>query len=313
MARSILEIATEVCDRETIACPSTLFGTNDKIARILRTAAKDTLRDLMRSAMKNGVSGFVSQWVFATKPNIYAYRLPPDFYKMVPGTEQRDRWPLGILGPVSPQTWSNWIAGTATTAVPMGWRIKNNLIHIEPPPSANEIVVIEYLSRYLVARDATDEDLEPVNGILQPISPLVPREGYIAPGSLEYVETTNPTVWGSGIWGVSIWGTTPTYELRRIPGSSNNTSFPQYQVRAEEFASDSDTSALDDDHVLSLGMSWRLLKAMRRPYAEARDEFEREKEVFLANDASAGRDFIFGDDCPHEEVMPLGGDNWLVT
>lgn len=313
MARSIYEIATEVCDRETVNVPATLFGTNDRIARYLRTAAKDTLRDVMRSAMANGVSGFHSQWVFATRPNVYAYQLPPDLYRVIPGTEQRDRWPLGILGPVSPQTWSNWVSGLAYTAVPMGWRIKNNLLHLEPPPTTAEIVVIEYLSRYPVARAATDADLAPSGGYLQPIAPLIPREGYLSSDAYATVTTEGASEWGTAVWGTAVWGSLPHTELRRIPTNAANTSFPAYQVRAEDFSADTDTSALDDDHILSLGMSWRLRKSLGRSYLEAKDEYDREKDVFLSNDASIGRDFTFGEGGPRNEIEPLGGGNWRLS
>ena len=313
MARTILEIAVEVCDRATVNCPTTLFDTNDRIARNLRVAAKDTLRDLMRDAMKNGLQGFHSQWVFAVKPGIYAYPLPPDFYKMIPGTEQRNRWPLGILGPVTPQTWSNWLSGLAYTAVPMGWRISNNLIHFEPPPTQEEVVIIEYLSRYPVARDATEADLAPVDGFLQPIAPLIPRDGYIGADSLGAVIGSGASTWGTGTWGTAVFGSTPAKELRRIPTKAGETAFPNYQVRAENFTADTETSALDDDHVLSLGMTWRLRKGLSMPYAEAKDEYEREKNVFLANDASRGRTLTFGDDGPKNEIEPLGGGNWAVT
>lgn len=313
MARTIFEIATEVCDRVTVASPDSLFGNNDRIARTLRVAAKDTIRDMMRSAMKNGMSSLQSQWVFATKPKVYAYSLPPDFFKMLPHTEQRNRWPLGIIGPANPQTWSNWIGGAAYTAVPMAWRIANNLIHLEPPPTETELVLIEYLSRYPVARDATDADLAPVDGRLAPISPLVPREGYIAAGALDAVPTSGASKWGEATWGTAVWGSTPAQELRRVPTGAANTRFPAYQVRAEEFTADTDRSAFDDDHVLSLGLTWRLRKGLRMPYAEAHEEYEEEKGVFLANDASRGRTIVFGDDVPHEGVVPLGGDRWLVS
>lgn len=313
MSRSIYAIAEEVCDRVTVGCPDTLFGTNDRIARILRVAAKDTLRDIMRDAMKNGVSGFQSQWVFATKPGVYAYSLPPDFYKMIPGTEQRNQWPLGILGPVNPQTWSNWIGGAAYTAVPMAWRISNNLVHIEPPPVSAELILIEYLSHYMVVRDAVDGDLAPVDGRLAPISPLIPREGYVADGALDTVPTSGASKWGEAVWGTAVWGSTPAQELRRVPVSASDTKYPAYQVRAAEFTGDTDECALHDDHVLSLGLTWRLRKGLRMPYAEAFDEYDTEKGVFLANDASRGRTIVFGEDGAHDQVVPLGGDRWVVT
>lgn len=308
----ILSLAQDVCDRVTVNVPTTLFGTNDRIARILRLAAKDTIRDIMRAGQMNGLQGFHSQWIFATRPGVYAYVMPTDFLRILPGTEQRNSWPLGLIGPVSPQTWAGWIAGVESVVTPMSWRIKNNLIHIEPPPVAAEIVMIEYLSRFPVARNATDDDLLPVDGYLQPIAPLVPREGYLSSDAYSTIEVTGSSEWGSATWGTAVWGTTPHGEVRRIPAGTSNTSFPAYQVRAEEFTSDTDTSALDDDHVLSLGMTWRLRKGLSMPYAEDRDEYEREKDVFVANDASRARTFEIGNSVSHYDVAPLGGGRWMV-
>lgn len=313
MSRTIKELAIEVCDRVTVNSPDEIFGTNDRIARILRVAIKDTLRDIMRDAMRNGVSGFQSQWIFATKPGVYAYKMPPDLYKIIAGTEQRSRWPLGIIGPVNPQSWSNWISGAQYTTVPMGWRIKNNLIHFEPTPTNEEIVVIEYLSSYTVARDATDDDLAPVGGYLQPIAPLVPREGYLSDNAYDAIDTGTHSQWGAATWGASVWGQTPARAARRIQAGTAETNFPAYQVRAENFTKDTDRCAIDDDHIVSLGMTWRLRKGLSMPYAEAHLEYEREKGVFLSNDASVGRVINFSDYGPSHEINPLGDGQWLAT
>lgn len=314
MARTVRELAIEVCDRVTVNTPDTIFGNNDRIARNLRIALKDTIREIMRLSMKNGVSALHSQWIFATKPGIYAYRTPPDFHKMIPGTEQRNRWPLGILGPVNPQTWSNWISGLETVAVPMGWRIKNNLMHFEPVPQAEELIVIEYISRFPAIRDATPEDMAPVDGRLEPISPLVPREGYVAKQALDAVDVMSPSDWGVAQWGTALWGETPLEVMRRIPYDPAETNlFPPYQVRKPEFDNDNDICAFDDDHVISLGMTWRLRKGLRMDYAEAYDEYERETDVFLANDASRARTFSIGEGIVEHEVAPLGDGQWSVS
>lgn len=312
MAQSILSMAIDVCDRNTVKAPTTLFDTNDKIARILRMAANDTVRDIMRSAMRNGLSGYKAQWVFSTKPGVYSYKLPPDFYRVIPGTEQRDRWPLGILGPVNPQTWSNWVSGLGYSAVPMGWRIANDLIHLEPIPTQTEAVVIEYMSRYVVMRAATDADLAPVDGRLEPIAPLVPRDGYLGTGALSAVQSGG-SAWGTALWGTGVWGSTPEQEMRRIPAEVPATKHPEYQVRAERFTSDDDTSAMDDSHVLSLGMTWRLLKGMRKPYAEEKNEYEDEKDRFLGDDASQGRTIVFGELRTRHEIEALGSGNWMLS
>ena len=57
MARTILAIAQEAANRENTAPPpATLFGTNDRVARILRVAIHDTMRDVMRSSVWSGSS-----------------------------------------------------------------------------------------------------------------------------------------------------------------------------------------------------------------------------------------------------------------
>lgn len=310
MSRSIKELSIEVCDRVTVNTPETIFGTNDRIARILRTSVNDILRDIMRSAMRNGVSGFQSQWVFATKPGVYAYRMPPDLYKVIPYTEQLGRSPIGILGPVNPQTWNNWVSGASYSTIPMAWRIKNNLIHFESTPTKEEIVIIEYLSRFPAVRDATDDDLEIVDGRLTPIASLVPRDGYVAPDALNAVEREG-SKWGSAEWGTALWGKTATAELGRIPVTS--TKFPAFQVREEKFQSDDDICAIDNDHVVSLGMTWRLRKGLSMPYAEEMNEYETEKDLFLAQDGSIGRDFSFGNGNSGDEVTPLGNGIWSVS
>lgn len=314
MTQTIFEIAQEVCDRVTVNVPSTLFDTNDRIARILRTAAKDITRDIMRDGMRNGLTAFQSQWVFATRPGVYAYQLPPDFYRMIPRTEHYGASPIGVLGPVSPQTWSGWTAGAAATIIPMGWRIKNNLIHLASTPTKEEIVVIEYLSRYSVARDATNADLLPVSGRLVPISPLVPIDGYIAPDAADVLEKTisSASDWGQAYWGSAVWGNTARDILHRIPVSTSNTRFPAFKVRAETFTDDNDTSAFQDTHVLSLGLTYMLRKGLQMPYLDDFNEYETEKETMLAHDGGAMRTINIGGETINE-VEPIGNGRWLVS
>ena len=95
--------------------------------------------------------------------------------------------------------------------------------------------------------------------------------------------------------------------------STSNVSHPAFQVRAEELTADTDKTAIDDDHVVSLGMSWRLRKSLSMPYAEARAEYESEKEVFLSKDGSKGRTICFGGNDLGVETYPLGNGQWAVS
>lgn len=108
MARSILAIAKEAAERDSTApAPTALFGSNTKVAKTLLVAATDTMREYMRRSGHTGLSEFHSTWVFALQPGRFAYPLPPDYLRMIPNTEHRGGWPLGLVGPASAETWAS--------------------------------------------------------------------------------------------------------------------------------------------------------------------------------------------------------------
>lgn len=314
MPKTILKIAQGVCDRETVNAPETLFGTNDRHARVLRKAASDTVHEIMDRATAIGVSGLAAQWAFATRPGIYCYRLPPDFYREIPNTEFRQQWSLGVYGPVGPEAWNLWLSGSEATALPMSWRIRNNLIWIEPVPTEAEVVVIDYLSNFMVTRDATASDMEVRDGYQLPKAGLVPRDGYVTEETLALVQTTTTAVWGAAVWGGSVWGTTAEAELRRIPGASDTyDGFPPFQVRQEDFQADTDVCALGDDHLLSLGMSYRLRRSLSMSFTVRRDEYLRRMDTFLSRTNGAAKPIALDRSPSQAELMPLGNGRWRIS
>ena len=313
MARTILEIAQEAAERDATApAPAKLFGTNDRIARILRNAAKDTLREYLRSSGWQGLSEFHSTWVFSLLSGQYAYQLPPDFLRVIPRTEQRNGWPLGLVGPASPQSWAAWVFGGSAVAAPMGWRIRNNALFIEPTPTTTELVVIEYISRYPVVSEIVDGDynlsLEPP----QTYAPFVPRDGHLTLSNDDLVTTPGA---GDGEfdvsgWGAGQWPEDPMEFLRRIHPLSSEAPLPQ--VRRPEFTADTDLPAFEDDYPLSLGMTFRLRRALGMPFAEHAAEYEAELSVKGATDAGGPRDFRLGSCYEGGSAIPLGGGKWMV-
>ena len=137
MGRRILDIAVEAAERDATApAPTTLFATNNKVAKILRIAARDTLREYLRASDWIGLSEHHATWAFVTHPGRFAYPLPPDFLRLIPNTEHRGGWPMGLVGPATPQAWAHWLFGGGGTApVQMGWRIHNGAIWVEPTPT----------------------------------------------------------------------------------------------------------------------------------------------------------------------------------
>ena len=332
MGRTILEIAQEAAERDATAPPPVkLFGGGDQVSRILIHAAKDTMREYLRQSNWAGLSEFHSAWVFSLQRGKCAYPLPPDFLRMIPGTEQRSRWPMGLLGPATPQAWASWVHGGSAVAAPAGWRIKNNALWIEPTPNKNELVVIEYITRYPVVSRVRDGDFDFSLSVPQTYVPIVPRDGHLSVGDRNLILgedlTTRPDEsaqydvglgYDVAIWpdepavlaDVSTWPTEPMDALRRINPASEAAPLPE--VRRPEFTADTDSPAFDDDHILSLGMTFRLRRALGLPFLEHAAEYEEEMEIKLATDAGGARAFRLGGDRPLGGQVPLGGGLWLI-
>lgn len=316
MGRQILEIAQEAAERDATApAPAKLFGTNDRIARILRMAAKDTMREYLRSTNFVGLSEFQSTWVFTLTPGRFAYPLPPDFLRLIPGTEHRNGWPLGLIGPSSPQTWAAWLHGGSAVASPMGWRIRNGALWIEPTPSAAELVAIEYISRYPVVSLVQDGDFDLTTSPLQTNAPVVSRDGYLSMPDASLLEApeADDALYGDDETGYDegTYGAEPEEVLKRLHPLSAVDPLPQ--VRRPEFTADTDEPAFDDDYLLSLGMTFRLRRGLGLPYAEHAAEYEEEMQVKAATDAGAGESISMGRCADGFETYPLGNSRWMVS
>lgn len=313
MARAILDIAQEAAERDnTCPPPATLFGTNDRIARITRQALKDTMRDIMRRSEDRGLSDVKSLWALVLQPGVFTYQLPPDYLRMIPNTETRGGMPLSLLGPASSQSWSAFIAGAAAMPVMgMTWTIGNGVITFAPTPSAQELVVIQYISKYMVVSPIMPGDYDagtPPNAI----PPTVPREGFIDGDAPEVVyEQQSDFEYGTAPgFDAGLWTAEFSEILRRINPLA--TTGPAPMVRREEFTTDADKPAFEDDYVLSLGLTYRMRRGLGLDYAEQAAEFEEELSMKLGTDAGSARAFTIGRNAPDCEIAPLGNGQWLV-
>ena len=313
MARTILEIAREAAERDATApAPSALFGSDTKISKILRTAATDTMREYLRKTAHVGLSEFQSTWVFLLSPGRFAYPLPPDFLRTIPNTEYRGGWPLGLIGPASPATWASWVFGRCAPPIQTGWRIRNEAIFFTPTPSTAELVYIEYISRYPVVSFLQESDYDMSGPVPICNAPFVPRDGYI-----EDTGDLPPLTPGTGGydtlpgWDEATFGQERSEFLRAINPLSGRAPLPQ--VRRPDFSADTDTPAFQDDHLLSLGMTFRLRRALGMDYSEIAAEYEEEMEVKASTDAGgAGRINMRHSDRV-DGMVPLGGGRWMVS
>lgn len=314
MARTILEIAKEAAERRATApAPTTLFNTNNKTAKTLRIAAGDIMREYLRVSNFEGLSEFQSTWAFSLVPGRFAYPLPPDFLRMIPNTEHRGGWPMGLIGPASPQTWANWIFGGSAAPVEMGWRVRNNALFIDPTPKTYELVTIEYISRYPVVSVVREGDYDISQNPPVCTAPFVPRDGQMTiPPELNVTENLEDEgEYDEPGYDEAVFGQSTHEALRRI--APTTALAPLAQVRRPYFTHDEDLPAFEDDYLLSIGMTFKLRKALGMDYAEEAAEFEREMEMKAATDAGGPRNIRLGCNRDQAEVWPLGDGKWMVS
>lgn len=314
MTRSILDIAKEAMDRDnTGPQPTTLFGTNNRDARILRVAAKDVMRDIMRNTEWRGLSELTSTWVLALQPGVFAYPLPPDFLRLIPNTEFRNGWPMGLIGPATPQVWSHWLHGGGVTPTSMGWRIKNNAIFIHPTPDSAELVTLEYISKYLVVATVETGDYDgemPPN----PVDGVVPRDGHIEGDASQILYEATGSEFAYEVdpgYDAAEWATELYEILQRINPFSLVAPLPQ--VRREEITADTDMVALADDYLLSIGLTWRYRSALGKEHTQLKADYYAELEMKLGTDAGGARNIPLGRDRIEVGCVPLGNGDWMIS
>lgn len=312
MARTVLQIAREAAEREATApAPPRLFQTENKIAKILRTAAGDTVRDYLRTTGWAAQSEFASTWVFSTVPGRYAYPLPPDFLAMIPDTEHINGSPLSVLGPATPDTWAGWVYGGGASRSEMGWRIRNGALWVHPTPTQAQLVTMDYISRYPVVSTIQPGDYDLTKTPPVCIAPFVPRDGQIDLGQDITPEISGTATYDAGPgFEEGVFPVADHEVLKRLSPLSQVAPLPQ--VRREAFSADTDMPAFTDDHMLSLGMTFRLRRALGMDYAEVAAEYEAEMERKAATDGGGSRGFQIGT-CDAPDLVPLGGGRWIVS
>jgi hypothetical protein len=172
---------------------------------------------------------------------------------------------------------------------------------------------MEYISRYLVVSEIEAGDYDasvPPNAI----SPTVPRDGVITGDASElvYEDTGSEFAYGAAPgWDAAVWAAELSDILKRINPLS--LAAPAPQVRRAEFTADADKPAFEDDYVLSLGMTYRLRRALGKPYVEHAAEYEAELDTKIGTDAGHARPFHIGSRETIDDVVPLGGGTWMVS
>lgn len=114
------------------------------------------------------------------------YPLPSDWQQEIPQTEwdRTNRWPLN--GPKSSQEWQNFKSGIVYAGPRLRFRIRSNSIELNPVPTANGTLALEYLSNAWVV---------PVSGsnkstfTLDTDSPIFRDSLFVAALKLRFLQT----------------------------------------------------------------------------------------------------------------------------
>lgn len=319
MARTLLEIGRAACIRAGLAPPTQIVGSNHTTARRIAVAAEDTISHMARRAGHGGWSDLRSEWVFMLRPGKYAYALPADFLRPATGTFRRDGSPFSMLAPASPRQWAAYRSGPTEPVAPYAWRIANGALVIEPPAQAEEIMRFEYQSRYPVVRSAAITDYQIMgpsadgsSTFYLPRVGLVPLEGAIDvnPGDVATEAGSSwdvaPPGWDEAKWGGPLEGYYALFR-REVPLAAA-------KVRVPTFESDDDEPAFRFEHPVSLGITWRMLRQLRQPYAEERAEYEAAVSAALGWDNGGAHDILVGAEAEWPDAYPTADSTrWMVS
>ena len=296
--RTILDIAHDAADRATTQRPATLFD-DSLVARYLRVGAQDTARDIMRKALGGqGWTALQATWVFRIEIGVQSYLLPPDFGQMIPDTQHRRSWSVGLLGPVPLAEWHDYLYGLSAPASGMSWRVQNNRLYVEPVPAVTEFATIGYISNWPVVQPVDGADFLQADvsaaQAARVVLPLVSREGYIGTNAAALGMTANEF----------------SQKFRLLTPTQGVDLKSEAMARKERFTTDTDMPALDD-HLMGLGMTWRLRKSLEKPYAEEKAEFDEECDVRLGTDGGGAQPISLQADSA-DPVTFLEGGRYVI-
>ena len=296
--RTILAIGQDAADRAETQRPATLFD-EARVSRYLRIGAHDTAREIMRKALGGqGWSALLATWVFRIEPGVQSYLLPPDFGSMIPDTQHRQSWAVGLLGPVPLNEWHDYLYGLSAPASGMSWRVQNNRLYVEPAPASAEFATIGYVSDWPVVQPVDGADFLKADvsaaQAARVVLPLVSREGYI----------------GTNAAALGMTASEFSEKFRLLTPTQGVDVASEAMSRKERFTADNDMPALDE-HLMGLGMTWRLRKALGKPYAEEMAEFHEECDVRLATDGGGARPISLQAD-RYDPVTFLEGGRYVI-
>lgn len=144
---SLLTICQAAASSSGFSVPLVIVGNNDATAVLLLSLINKSGKALARKPWQV----LQKEYAFSTVVSQSDYTLPADYGWFQNDTcwDRSNYWQL--RGSLSPQEWQVYKSGIQTTTPRNRFRVKGNLLVIDPTPSAIASMVIEYVSDLWVA------------------------------------------------------------------------------------------------------------------------------------------------------------------
>lgn len=151
--RTLLQIVQAACDEVGIPRPAAIVSSTDASAQqLLALANRDGLDLSLRQGSMGGWQQLSKEYVFETVAALDHYEFPADlaYFASTTQWDRTQRWPLN--GPASPSEWQVLKSATIGSVGPRTrFRIKSNLIYLDPVPTDARTIVFEYYSNAWVS------------------------------------------------------------------------------------------------------------------------------------------------------------------
>lgn len=140
---------------EVVSSP---YSSSDLLVVQLRSMLKSAGRDLVRDYQWTHL---LKEHTFTTVGGQSTYNLPSDFQRILNQTEWNRTTRLPMGGPLTPQGWQFLTALHTVGTVQFFFRVEGDTLRMNPTPSAEATVALEYVSSYWVRADgASAADLD---------------------------------------------------------------------------------------------------------------------------------------------------------
>lgn len=145
MAMTLLEICTDAIEGiGGFDVPTTIFGNEDDTAVVLKRAAMQVGRELVRFNWE----GLQTATTFATSDGVSQYDKPTDFHRPANMTFYNVSEFREMNGPYTPPTWAELTRGQVTSVTLYNFRFAAGYIELTPTPGAeSQTIGYDYYSK----------------------------------------------------------------------------------------------------------------------------------------------------------------------